>query len=250
MGVEIDAPRASKECAERALFKMWAIKVDDDADTLTERAALRIEADILRGALTPDSRLGITETAARYGVGATPLREALSRLAARGLVNATGKRGFRVQSISRHDLADIVRVRSLLEREAVRLSILAGDGAWEGEIVAALHRLRHYIALNRKGFGEGEPAFDALHKQFHAALIAACGSPRLIAACGRLYDEAYRYRRLMMATFKSPADFVASHERLAEAVIARATERAQALAEAHIASTLALVYPEPAKHSS
>ena len=106
----------------------------EDADTLAERATQRIEADIVRGALAPNARLGIAETAARYGVGATPLREALSRLAARGLVNAIGKRGFRVQSISRDDLADIVRIRSVLEREAIRLSIAAGDGGWEGEI--------------------------------------------------------------------------------------------------------------------
>ena len=150
----------------------------EDADTLAERATQRIEADIVRGALAPNARLGIAETAARYGVGATPLREALSRLAARGLVNAIGKRGFRVRSISRDDLADIVRIRTVLEREAIRLSIAAGDGAWEGQIVGALHQLNRYVAENPKGFGEGEPAFDALHKRFHASLIAACGSPR------------------------------------------------------------------------
>jgi GntR family carbon starvation induced transcriptional regulator len=222
----------------------------EDADTLAERATQRIEADIVRGALAPNARLGIAETATRYGVGATPLREALSRLAARGLVNAIGKRGFRVQSISRDDLADIVRIRSVLEREAIRLSIAAGDGAWEGEIVGALHQLKRYITENPKGFGEGEPAFDALHKRFHASLIAACGSPRLIAACARLYDEAYRYRRLMMASFKSPRQFVHRHETLADAAIARATERAQVLAEAHVASTFALVYPEPASRDS
>jgi GntR family transcriptional regulator, carbon starvation induced regulator len=222
----------------------------EDTDTLAERATQRIEADIVRGALAPNARLGIAEMAARYGVGATPLREALSRLAARGLVNAIGKRGFRVQSISRDDLADIVRIRSVLEREAIRLSIAAGDGAWEGEIVGALHQLKRYIAENPKGFGEGEPAFDALHRRFHTSLIAACGSPRLIAACARLYDEAYRYRRLMMASFKSPAQFVHSHETLADAAIARAAERAQVLAEAHITSTLALVYPEPASQDS
>ncbi len=222
----------------------------EDADTLAERAALRIEADILGGALAPDSRLAIAETAARYGVGATPLREALSRLAARGLVNAIGKRGFRVQSISREDLADIVRVRSVLEREAIRLSIAAGGGAWEGEIVGALHQLKRYIAENSEGFREGVPAFDALHKQLHVSLISACGSPRLIAACAHLYDEAYRYRRLMKATFASPDAFVESHEVLAEAAIARATERAQALAEAHVAATLALVYPEAAERDA
>ena len=221
-----------------------------DRDTLAERAALQIEADILKGALAPDSRLGIMETAARYGVGATPLREALSRLAARGLVNAIGKRGFRVKSISREDLADIVRIRTVVEREALRLSMAAGDRAWEGEIVAALHQLKCYVRDNPRGFGEGETAFDALHKRFHASLIAACGSPRLIAACSDLYDEAYRYRRLMMATFASRQEFVRGHEILAEAAIERSRERAEALIEAHIASTLALVYPDGAERAA
>ena len=220
------------------------------ADTLTERAAAQIEADILKGALAPDSRLGIAETAARYSVGATPLREALSRLAARGLVNAIGKRGFRVKSISREDLSDIVRIRTVLEREALRLSMAAGDRAWEGEIVAALHQLRRYVFDNPREFGEGEPAFDALHKRFHASLIAACGSPRLIAACSDLYDEAYRYRRLMMATFASSEDFFRAHEILAEAAIGRGGERAETLIEAHIASTLALVYPDDERRVS
>ena len=70
------------------------------AETLSERASALVEADIVSGALTPGARLGIAETAARYGVGATPLREALSRLAARGLVDAIGKRGFRVKAVS------------------------------------------------------------------------------------------------------------------------------------------------------
>ncbi len=216
----------------------------EDADTLASRAAAAVEADILRGGLAPGSRLGIAGTARRYGVGATPLREGLSRLAARGLVDAVGNRGFHVRAISREDLADIVRVRRLLEREAVRLSVAAGDGAWEGQVVAALHRLKRYVEENATGFGEGEPAFDALHKDFHTALIAACGSPRLIALSARLYDEAYRYRRIMMSRFSSREDFIASHERLAEAALARRAESAAALAEAHIATTLALVYPQ------
>ena len=217
--------------------------MSEDAETLAAQAAQRIEADILSGALAPDARLGIAETAARYGVGATPLREALSRLAARGLVNAIGNRGFRVQSISCEDLADIVRVRSLLEREAIALAVVAGDDAWEGEIVAALHRLKRYVEDNAAGFAEGEPAFDALHRRFHAALIAACGSPRLIGLSARLYDESYRYRRLMMSRLPSRDEFIVSHERLAEAAIRRDGARAMQLAQSHIATTLAVVYP-------
>ena len=97
------------------------------AETLTERASALVEADIVSGALAPEARLGIAEMAARYGVGATPLREALSRLAARGLVDAIGMRGFRVKAISYNDLADIVRIRTTIEREALRLSMAKAE---------------------------------------------------------------------------------------------------------------------------
>ena len=216
-----------------------------DQATLSARAALAIEADILAGRLAPASRLGIAETAARYGVGATPLREALSRLVARGLVLAEGHRGFRVTAISRADLADIVLIRQAIEREALGLAMTRGDAGWEAEILAALHRLKRGITADPRGFREGDAAFDALHKAFHRSLIAACGSPRLLSAQSLLYDEAYRYRRLMMASFRSCEEFMVSHERLAELVIAR-NAAATADLERHIASTLALVYPERA----
>jgi GntR family transcriptional regulator, carbon starvation induced regulator len=215
-----------------------------DSATLSVRAALAIEADILAGRLAPEARLGIAETAARYGVGATPLREALSRLAARGLVHARDRRGFRVTPISRADLADIVLIRQVIEREAVNLAMARGDAAWEAEILGALHKLKRHVADDPRGFREGDGAFDALHKAFHAAIVAACGSARLIATQSRLYDEAYRYRRLMMRSFLSSDEFLANHERLAELVIGRAAAAATQALDAHIASTLALVYPE------
>jgi len=219
-------------------------------ETLSERAVARIEADIVTGALAPGARLGIIETAARYGVGATPLREALSRLVARGLVDAVGKRGFRVKAISREDLADIVRVRTVIECEALRLSMANGGGDWEGEIVAALHQLRRYARLNRCGVLEGEPEFDVLHKAFHTALIAACGSPRMLAAHSELYDQAYRYRRLMMREFPDPEVFLAAHDQLADFALRRKENEACSTLEAHIALTLRHVYPDPARHSA
>jgi GntR family carbon starvation induced transcriptional regulator len=215
--------------------------------TSAARAALAIEADILAGRLAPDSRLGIVETAARYGVGATPLREALSRLAARGLVDARGNRGFSVTPISCADLADIVLIRTAIEREALRLAMARGDSAWEADILAALHQLRRGVDKDPQGFREGDAAFDALHKRFHAALIAACGSPRLIAAQAQLYDEAYRYRRLMMQSFESLEAFLETHERLAGHVISRSAENAAEAIELHIAATLTRVYPESAR---
>jgi GntR family transcriptional regulator, carbon starvation induced regulator len=226
-------------------FALSASSIDRPAgDTLSERAAARVEADIVSGALAPGSRLAIADLAAHYGIGATPMREGISRLLARGLIVAIGQRGFRVSEISHSDLADITRLRVLIECEALRQSMARGDSAWEGAIVSALHRLRRYAEQNGEGLREGSPEFDTLHKGFHTSLIAQCGSPRMLDAHSYLYDQAYRYRRIMMKTFEDCDEFISEHRRLADLVIARQSPEAEANLAAHLASTLALVYPE------
>jgi GntR family transcriptional regulator, carbon starvation induced regulator len=215
-----------------------------EADTLVDRAAAMIRRDVLAGALPPGSRLGVVGLARRYGIGATPIREGLSRLASRDLVIAIGQRGFRVAPLSPHDLADITDVRVVLEVEALRRSLGAGDDAWEAGILSGLHRLKRYVARHGAAFGEGTEAFDGLHKAFHAALVAACGSARLVRAISDLYDQAYRYRRIMMKQFTDPDRFIASHEALAGLVLERDGARAEAALADHVRTTLRHVYPE------
>ncbi|MGY4307003.1 GntR family carbon starvation induced transcriptional regulator [Bradyrhizobium sp. USDA 4369] len=214
-------------------------------DTLSERAAALIERDIVAGLLAPGSRLGIVELAKRYEIGPTPLREGLSRLVSRGLIVGIGQRGFRVAEVSRDDLVDITRMRTVVEKEALRLAMLNGGDPWEASIVAALHQMRRYIQRMQSEFSEGTPEFDRLHKAFHTALLSACGSRRLLAAHSDLYDQAYRYRRVMMRSFDDGRGFIREHEALADLVLARDAPAAQARLEAHLRSTVAIVYPEP-----
>jgi DNA-binding GntR family transcriptional regulator len=215
-----------------------------EGDTLSERAAAILERDILAGRLKPGSRLAITELVRHYDIGATPLREGLSRLVSRGLIVAIGQRGFRVASVSRDDLADITRVRVVIEVEALRLAMAKGGDAWEANILSALHQLRRHIERVGIKFREGAEDFDALHKGFHTSLLQACGSMRLLAAHSDLYDQAYRYRRLMMRGFDSGERFAEVHRELAERVIARDAAEAQAMLAEHLESTLRFVYPD------
>jgi GntR family transcriptional regulator, carbon starvation induced regulator len=212
-------------------------------DTLSERAAVTLERDILAGKLKPGSRLAITELAKHYDIGATPLREGLSRLVSRGLIVAIGQRGFRVASVSREDLYDITLMRVVVEVEALRLAMANGGDAWEAGILAALHQLRRHIERVGVKFREGAADFDALHKGFHTSLLGACGSLRLLAAHSDLYDQAYRYRRVMMRGFDSGDEFVEAHQKLAERVMARDAAAAQAMLAQHLETTLHFVYP-------
>lgn len=214
------------------------------ADTLSERAAALVEHDILTGQLEPGARLAIVDLARRYDIGATPLREGLSRLVSRGLIVGIGQRGFRVAEVSHDDLLDITRMRTVVELEALRLAIANGDDTWEAGILAALHQMQRYVERQGNRFHEGAEDFDRLHKAFHASLLTACGSRRLLAAHSNLYDQAYRYRRVMMRGFEDGAEFVAVHRDLADKVLARDIEVSQTRLASHLASTLKYVYPD------
>jgi DNA-binding GntR family transcriptional regulator len=214
-----------------------------EAGTLSERAATLLEQDILAGRLAPGARLGIVDLVQRYEIGATPLREGLSRLMSRGLIVGIGQRGFRVAEVSREDLADITCMRTAVEKEAVRLAIIHGDDAWEAGIVSALHQMRRHIERTGNEFREGAADFDRLHKGFHTALLTACGSGRMLGAHSDLYDQAYRYRRVMMRAIDSSAGFIRSHQMLADRVLARDVPGAQTMLEEHLHSTINFVYP-------
>ncbi|OYY12989.1 MAG: GntR family transcriptional regulator [Rhizobiales bacterium 35-68-8] len=213
-------------------------------ETLVERASAALERDILSGDLPPGSRLGVVGLVKRYGIGATPIREALSRLTSRDLIIAIGQRGFRVPPLERSDLADITHVRATLETEALRLSLEKGGDAWEAAILADLHQLKRYVERHGSAFGEGTEEFDRLHKAFHSRLVSASGSVRLTQAISGLYDQAYRYRRIMMKRFSDPDRFNASHEHLARRVLEREFGPARDALVAHIHSTLRYIYPE------
>src|SRR3979409_2685402 len=113
-----------------------------EAGTLSERAATLVEQDILAGHLAPGARLGIVDLVERYEIGATPLREGLSRLISPGLMVGVRQGVFRVTDVSREDLPDITCMRTAVEIEAVRLAIVNGDDAWEAGILSALHPMR------------------------------------------------------------------------------------------------------------
>ncbi|PPC74009.1 GntR family transcriptional regulator [Pokkaliibacter plantistimulans] len=206
--------------------------------TLSEKAALDIQRAILNGEYQPEQKLGIHELAKKYELGVTPVREGLSRLVSAGLVVAIGNRGFRVAAVSKEDLNDLLTTRSLIELEALRLSMKRGNHEWEAAIVARLHWMNQ---LTRSSLLEHQAdEFDRVHKAFHVALISACGSPRLIQFHSMLYDQTFRYRRLMMGHIHDPADFQQEHQSLADKVINRDIEGACS----HLYNHVRLVIPE------
>ncbi|MGK7869670.1 GntR family transcriptional regulator [Falsiroseomonas sp. E2-1-a20] len=204
--------------------------------TLAESAARRLRHDIVAGSLAPEARLRLRDLTAKYGLGATPLREALARLAAEGLVVLEGQKGFSVPPVTRAHLDDITRSRQIVEPEALRLAMQSGDAEWEDGIVTALSLLRHEIGRRDPGSEDWLDRYEARHHRFHAALIAGCPLPSLKRFCEELYVQKTRYRRVMKIAFHDWDHMLGVHVRLADLALARDAEAAGQLA-AHIGKT-------------
>lgn len=184
-----------------------------------------IRRDIMEGALPPASRLKMEDLKTRFDAGFSPIREALSKLVGEGLVEFEAKRGFRVAPLTREDLEDIAVARRAVEIEALRLSMLNGDDRWEAGVVSAMHfyRLRTATAFDMP---ENLRAWEEAHDSLHAAMIGACGSPRLLQFQRQLQDQHLRYRRMIVVPEVSNDAHVEEHERLVALVLARDVEGA------------------------
>lgn len=208
------------------------MKMAKSRNIVSASAYQRIKRDIIFGDLTPSGKLKIGSLCARYQASMSTLRETLNRLASEGFVDAQDQRGFFVAPVSREDLVEIANLRILLECHALRLSIKNGDTDWEGNLVAAHHKLH---LMERKML-----AGDESHKkdwkyydwQFHLALIEACGSRNLLSLHAVLYDKYLRYQMLVL-TYRGK-EAVGEHRRIFESALARDIETATDTLQTHI----------------
>jgi DNA-binding GntR family transcriptional regulator len=187
---------------------------------------------ILWGELPAGSRLRTNVLTKEYDIGLGALREALSRLSAEGLTQAEAYRGYVVTPISAEDVKDLARVRTVVETQCLVWAIENGDIDWESNILAATHRL-----VNSVRDKDAHPAtWTQAHFNYHEALVACCGSPRLLQIRNSLYEQSERHRRLELSI---PHDRNADdeHRQLANAVIARDIPLATRLMYNHINHT-------------
>lgn len=211
-------------------------QASSDGSTLASSLATKLRKAITSGTIPPGTKLRLEELRATFQVSLSPLREALARLSAEGFVVAEEQRGYRVAPVSRSNLAEVTRLRLEFECLALREAIAAGDDVWEGQLVAALHRLNKLRRPTRDE--ESVDEWQELHRMFHATLIEACKMPLLLAFCTTLHDLNNRYRYLFLTSRPTMDRNVArEHEKIAEAAVARDTNRACELLSQHIERT-------------
>jgi DNA-binding GntR family transcriptional regulator len=194
-----------------------------------------IKAMVMDHQIQPGARVGIEALGRALEVSPTPVREALARLEADGLVTKRSLAGYRATDLLTFEgIQELFEMRMLLEPPA---AALAAERATE----AQLDHMEELMEQMRDEPEEGESyavygRFAALDQQFHDALAAASGRGLLADAVERLHAHLHIFR-LSAITGAGPAT-VAEHERILRALLRRSPDRAAQAMQDHLRSSL------------
>jgi len=176
-------------------------------DTAATAAVDAVRAMIIDGRLADGARINEVHLSAVLGVSRTPLREALSRLAAEGALNVRPRLGFFVRPLSVAEFDQLYDLRPLLDPEALRLAGLPSAAA-----LARLQRVNTTLAA-RTG-----PAALAQDDAWHLDLVAACPNRILIEMIQHVILRTRRYELALMREAKNVAVAVADHAAILDAL--------------------------------
>jgi DNA-binding GntR family transcriptional regulator len=204
--------------------------------TLAEKAYETLHEAIITGQLRPGARLPIEDLAELLGMSPMPIREAVRRLDAAGLVENIPHRGARVTELSITDLAEVYEARLALELPTIRRA------AERFSRRHAAHAARRLKVLERTVDDRAGNTWFA-HTDFHFALYEAAGSAWLLRLIRPVWETSERYCLESQSCYQLAARAAEHHEILA-ACEARDPDRAAAALYVHLATTANMLAEE------
>ncbi|MET7394338.1 GntR family transcriptional regulator [Dactylosporangium sp. NPDC005572] len=199
----------------------------------SERAVEQLRERILGGEYAPGERLGEVDLAEKLGVSRTPVREALRRLSAEGLVELTTNKGARVVEYPREDLDHIFEIRARLEGLAARSAATTASAADIDRLDAIATELKEHSEAGRL-----EEVYR-LNADYHATLNGLAGSPVVAATVAHLVHASVLMRTLHAFDEAAHRRSVNHHLEIVAALRARDGDWAEAVMRAHLLSARA-----------
>ena len=196
--------------------------------TLSQRVYEHLRDEILADHLLSGTELSEVALSKELAISRGPIREAMGRLAAEGLITMRPRRRAEVRSLTAQELIDAYQVREALEVMAVRLAI-------PRVTEAGLSRLEELIEAMAEHRAEGEAReFSAANVSFHELLCELSGNTKLQEVHHRLEGEIGRFQNRTPALRGSMDDSLTEHRAILAAIRLRDADRAAALTAAHI----------------
>lgn len=203
--------------------------------SLTDQAYETLRAAIVAGELRPGGLYSVHDLAALLNVSRTPVREALIRLASKGMVRFERNRGVRILQTTAHDLQEVFELRLLLEVPATRLAAVRRGPAELAELRGV------HGEMCRVAESGDEDRFMRLDRRFHEVLLEASGNHRLSAFVSSLRDMVLTRGLCTAGASRSLHDIAAEHAGVLERIEAREGQAAAAAMREHLLQTARLL---------
>jgi len=207
------------------------------------QAADAIRESILTGRIPAGARIGELDLARQLSVSRTPIREALSRLAAEGLVELSPNRGARVSSWTAEELREIFEVRLCLEPYAVSQAVPRLSDPDRRDLSDLAEAM---LEIGRPGRQQDLTGIVELNRRFHGLLIARAGHPALASALTAVTHAAVVRQNFQHYSPDALARSLSHHLEIVAAVRAGEPDWAAAVMRSHLYNARATMLNEPA----
>jgi DNA-binding GntR family transcriptional regulator len=251
---------AASECS-RELLVFWTTgvpgarprSIGHDVGMLMSKAAERayesIREGITSGGYTAGSRLREQELSALIGVSRTPVREALRRLSAEGIVEFIPNRGAHVASWTDSDLEEIFELRALLESQAARRAATRIDDEGLDQLKDLASQMEALLA--KRSEGEAIVEISRLNNEFHQLILEASGSRQLVTTTKGVIQVALVRRTFARYSGRALERSFAHHRELIESLVAGDSAWAGSVMHSHILAARHIFSPvEPDQQAS
>jgi DNA-binding GntR family transcriptional regulator len=205
-----------------------------DLPSLDERPSMRsqiihaLRAALVAGQMQPGEVYSAPALAARFGVSATPVREAMLELVKEGLVLTVPNKGFRVRELSDRELDEITEIRLLLE---VPTTVRAAGKATRADLARLTPMARRLVDIAER---KDLIAYVEQDRRFHLDLLSLAGNEQLVTLVGELRARSRLFGLQRLADTGELAESAVEHVQMLRLVEAGDTKGLEKLMRSHI----------------
>jgi DNA-binding GntR family transcriptional regulator len=211
----------------------------ENSQSVVERLFERMRNHIIEGRFAPGQRLVEADLTEQFKISRGPLREAVRRLAAEGLVDITHNRGARVKRLDHGEVISLYEVREVMEGLAARLAAERASASERKEIQASFDEMAQMLS------GNNVRGYIALNSSFHALILKAARNETLQAAITRLQTPVLRLQFESMMTDEVVRESFEEHRGIVAALVSKNPDEAERLMRHHILRSKELISNRP-----
>ena len=201
-------------------------------ELLSQKAYRVLKRAIIRGDLTPNSKLILTEIAKSLRISITPIREAISKLASEGLVTIIPNKGMIVKEIDIDDFQESLQVRAFLDGLIAKLATEKITNKEIDDMMEMMHEMEQRVKEDDR------LTYNDLDIKFHDFLLTIAGNKALKEIYNNLIEHGYRFRLRTLKISDRMGKSLKEHREIALKIKERNSDEANRVSQKHIESIL------------